>query len=1286
MPVPGRLIALCGLNPIARLALVLALSPLVFVPVQSQAPRPTVSVTLGADGRLVYSADARGNRVIDFSYAGYGGGGVRLPDVPARIVVPAAGGRDGERIRAAIGLVSAMPLDANGIRGAVVLEKGTYQIDGDIHLAASGVVLRGTGDGEDGTVLVAAGTSRRPLILVAGRGERQEVTGSRIPLAGAYVPAGARAFDVERASMLQEGDRIIVRRPSTSAWISLLGMNTFPGWRPETRLHWQAGSRDVEWDRVVTGVNGTRVSIDAPLTTALDSEYGYGVVSRYEFAGRISRVGVEGLRLVSAFDESRLADEDHAWYGISLDKVENAWVRRITALHFVGSAINVGADAKWLTIEDVAALQPVSEIGGCRRRAFVTAGQLTLFRRCRSEHGLHDFVTGFTAAGPNVFLESSASDALDYSGPLDSWASGVLYDNVRIRGNAIRLINRGTADQGAGWAAANCVLWNDEATDVEVHSPPGAVNQAYGCKGVVTGDGIVYDPRTMPYRDFYRGTAVAPRSLYLAQLGERLGPAAVAAIEPRAIPEEPAGARRLTDADLPTPPAVPPVKPLRVENGRFTIDGEPAWTARTSYSWFQAQMPPGLARTFGPALTRFAPGMTGPGLTDDLEQVAAGMKPRSVFYQHFGLWYDRRRVDHNYYGSPEQRTGDVWAPFMELPWARSGQGKAWDGLSKYDLTRFNPWFFEREKRFADICDRRGLVLYHAFYFQHWLLESRAHYVDFPWRPVNTIQDTGLPDEVPAANVFYDVSNPVRRQLHRLYIRHALDVLGDNVNVVHGIDREYSGPLEFVRFWLDTIAEWQREHGKRLFIALEIPKDEMDAILADPVRGPMVTAVDFHFWLYRADGRLFAIRGGLNRAPREQRPDIATAEELDALKQKLGPAALDQKDFLNGPEFQKLFDALWAGSTPMKYRAWREYRDRYPNLVILSDGDAYPAVTTAVERLIPAAARAAALETDLVRTHRDTAWCVSRPGETYVVYDVSGDAVQLDLSADRTTFSVAWVDSGRGKLIEPPTRVTGGRAVTLTPPDSLSGRPTVALLSKGSGLASVNSAHLTPPGEKRQGVGDSARFAKSAEARPDPPGRVVTWIFDNLRAIGGWPVTVAGTPRVVETPVGRAVEFNGATDGMFLDVNPLEGLAQFTVEALFEPAPDGPPEQRFLHLSEAGSENRLMMETRIVPDRAWSLDTFLRHGDASLTLLDRANTHPSGTWHTAALVFDGKTMTHYVDGVRELSGEVAFKVLGPGRTSIGVRQNLVSWFKGRIREIRVTPQALPPARLLRRGRG
>lgn len=192
---------------------------------------------------------------------------------------------------------------------------------------------------------------------------------------------------------------------------------------------------------------------------------------------------------------------------------------------------------------------------------------------------------------------------------------------------------------------------------------------------------------------------------------------------------------------------------------------------------------------------------------------------------------------------------------------------------------------------------------------------------------------------------------------------------------------------------------------------------------------------------------------------------------------------------------------------------------------------------------------------------------------------------------------------------------------------------------------------------------------------------VVWTLDNLTVIGGHAVIIIGAPKVVTTPAGPVIEFNGATDGFLIDVNPIEGLAQFTVEVVFEPAPDGPEEQRFIHISENGSERRLMMETRLLPDRTWALDTYLRMEAPGLALLDKAKTHAAGTWHAGALTYDGKTMTSYVDGVRELSGEVPFAPLKTGKISIGVRQNLVSWFKGRIRTIRITPEALPAAQLL-----
>src|SRR5258707_1895461 len=99
------------------------------------------------------------------------------------------------------------------------------------------------------------------------------------------------------------------------------------------------------------------------------------------------------------------------------------------------------------------------------------------------------------------------------------------------------------------------------------------------------------------------------------------------------------------------------------------------------------------------------------------------------FYQSIpGLWYDRRRDEHSIVSRTD---GNVWAPFYEMPWARSGTGMAADGLSQFDLSRFNTWYYERFREFGQLCDRNGLVLYHNLYNTHNTLEIPPHWIDYP---------------------------------------------------------------------------------------------------------------------------------------------------------------------------------------------------------------------------------------------------------------------------------------------------------------------------------------------------------------------------------------------------------------------------------------------------------------------------------------------------------------------------------------------------------------------------
>jgi len=192
------------------------------------------------------------------------------------------------------------------------------------------------------------------------------------------------------------------------------------------------------------------------------------------------------------------------------------------------------------------------------------------------------------------------------------------------------------------------------------------------------------------------------------------------------------------------------------------------------------------------------------------------------------------------------------------------------------------------------------------------------------------------------------------------------------------------------------------------------------------------------------------------------------------------------------------------------------------------------------------------------------------------------------------------------------------------------------------------------------------------------GEPTVWRLDQTAQIGGHVTEVLGAPRVTD----GATFFNGASDGLLVPANPLAGCAHFTVEVLFRPASDGPAEQRFLHVQD-GPGTRALMETR-VSGGTWALDTFLSHPATGtrLALLDQTKRHPADRWTWVALVYDGRRMTHYIDGVKELEGEIAFPAMAAGRVSLGVRQNKVYWFKGGIREVRWHSTALNAEQLQR----
>jgi hypothetical protein len=206
--------------------------------------------------------------------------------------------------------------------------------------------------------------------------------------------------------------------------------------------------------------------------------------------------------------------------------------------------------------------------------------------------------------------------------------------------------------------------------------------------------------------------------------------------------------------------------------------------------------------------------------------------------------------------------------------------------------------------------------------------------------------------------------------------------------------------------------------------------------------------------------------------------------------------------------------------------------------------------------------------------------------------------------------------------------------------------------------------------------------KSERKTAEAGSETVTWNVDNTDRIGGRAVTREGQPRVEKTDTDAVVCFDGADDGLVVSTNPIAGATSFTVEVLFRTDPSGAFEQRFFHIQEDDSASRVLLELRQPGGGEWYADTFIQSGSKSCVLNDPKLLHAAGQWHTLALVCDGKRMTQYVNGVKELEGRIAYTPMKAGSVSLGMRINRVHWFKGAIRRVRMTPRALAPEELLR----
>jgi len=496
------------------------------------------------NGKLFYGTDEYGNRIPDFSSVGYEGGGVAIPDIPVRATIdPVADEKDSTlRIQQAIEELAKQPVDKDGFRGALLLRAGTYHIARTVHVDVSGVVLRGEGAGEHGTMLIAEGLPHT-LVKLGGEGG-WERAGRAHDVLDNYVPIGATTITVEDTDDFKPGDRVIVQWAMDAAFIHAIGMDQIPPRRNGGEIkQWPVGMA-LRYDRRTISVEpvtgGKRLTLAAPLTTPMVRSEG-PAVWRYRFPRRVDHVGIENLAgYGKAFEKAGDAAHPEScpepaagtapapctapvlqWENgspyfnsmfVSFDSVENAWMRKIAVEHFSG-VVSINQFARAVTVTDVRGEHIDTQETHAPPHGFGIDGQMSLVENCSLQGSYtHAWMTQARVAGPDVFRNCTAKGYHLDAGDHQRWAAGVLYDNLHIQG-AILVQNRNNMGSGHGWAGSAAVLWNCEAEKYYVESPPVSYNWAFGVKGSVERpqDGQVISP----------GKHVEPESLYEEQMKER---------------------------------------------------------------------------------------------------------------------------------------------------------------------------------------------------------------------------------------------------------------------------------------------------------------------------------------------------------------------------------------------------------------------------------------------------------------------------------------------------------------------------------------------------------------------------------------------------------------------------------------------------------------------------------------------------------------------------------------------------------------------------------------------
>ena len=331
-----------------------------------------------------------------------------------------------------------------------------------------------------------------------------------------------------------------------------------------------------------------------------------------------------------------------------------------------------------------------------------------------------------------------------------------------------------------------------------------------------------------------------------------------------------------------------------------------------------------------------------------------------------------------------------------LAYARSGPGAARDGKLKFDLTQYNPQYFDRLRSRVEAAGKRGIYV-SVMLFEGWAMQhAPGAWESHPFHPDNNVNGiNGDANGDGKVLEVHELADPKVTALQEAYVRRVIDAVNDFDHVLYEISNENHPPS----------TEWQ-VHMIRFVKAVERTK---------PKQHPV--------------GMTFQYKGGSNRTLFESPADWVSPNPDGGWRDD-PPVADGAKIVINDT------DHLWGigGTSAWAWKTFLRghhvlFMDPYDGAVLETRFDPkWEPLLKALGEIRRAAERVDLASMTPRPDLASSKYCLANPGREYLVYTSSGAEVTLDLAGAGGDFVLEWIQDG----IYERTPVRGGGKVALKP--------------------------------------------------------------------------------------------------------------------------------------------------------------------------------------------------------------------------------------------------------------